>query len=115
MTGTAILVSLPTNISYKDSYAIELVWTGTPTGIFAVQGSVDYNPGLPQSAGTANAGNWVNIPVVDVNNATPTAAGAAGVSLINMNQLAFPWIRVKYTNSAGSGSLTATIFGKSLG
>jgi len=115
MTGVAVVTSSPTNITYKDSFAIQLQWTGTPAGIFEIQGSIDYNPGDPQSGGGQNPGVWTPIPVVDQIGNPPAALGAAGQILINMNQLAFPWIRTVYMNSAGVGTLDAYISGKSLG
>lgn len=111
MTGTNTLTSAQTNIKYKDSVGIQLQWTGTPSGTFQVQGSLDYNPGLPQSGGTANAGTWTNITL----SPTPGASGSAGQILINMNQLGFPWIQVTYTNISGTGVLTGYIMTKSLG
>ncbi len=111
MTGTTVLTSLPSNIKYKDSVAVQLSWTGTPTGTFAVQGSVDYNPGQPQSGGGQNAGHWTAIPL----SPPPIASGSADQILMNLDQLAFPWIRVVYTNVSGTGVLTGYISAKSLG
>lgn len=111
MTGTATLTSLPSNILYKDSVAIALNYTGTPNGTFSVQGSNDYNPGLPQSAGTVNAGTWVALSL----SPAPVASGSAANILLNLNQLAFPWIRVQYTNTSSTGVLTGNIVAKSLG
>lgn len=114
MTGTSTLTSIPTNIKYRDSVAIQLQWTGTPTGTFSVQGSLDYSPGLPQTAappGGANPGTWTPITL----SPAPVASGSSGVILLNLNQLAFPWIRVQYTNASGTGVLTGYISAKSLG
>jgi hypothetical protein len=115
MTGSATLTSNVTNVMYRDSVAIQLQWSGTPNGTFYVQGSLDYNPGTPQSEGGVNAGTWTTVPVVDVNNNPPVASGSAGSILINMNQVAFPWLRVQYTNSSSTGTLTGYVGAKSLG
>jgi hypothetical protein len=115
MTGSTTITSLQTNVGYKDSVSIELVWTGTPTGNFFVQGSNSYNPGTPQT-GTPNAGTWTTIPVVDpTTGQTPQASGQAGQNLINLKQAGFPWIQVVYTNASGTGTLNAVIYAKSLG
>lgn len=112
MTGVATLTSIPTNIKYRDSVAIQLQWTGSPTGTFQVEGSLDYNPGLTQTDGGANPGQWTPLTLTPA----PVATGASGgLILLNLNQLAFPWIRVQYTNSAGTGTLTGYISAKSLG
>lgn len=112
MSGVALVTSLASNISYKDSVAYQVQWSGIPSGAFDVQGSVDYNPGLPQSNGSPNAGRWTSITL----SPTISAAGSgSSQALINLNQLAFPWIRIAYTNSSGQGVLNGYLFAKSLG
>lgn len=115
MASTNVLTSAITEITRKDNIAYELSWTGTPTGTFTVQGSISYNPGNPQSGGGANAGVWTTITVTDQNGNAPAAAGAPGQVLMNLNELSFPYIRVQYTNSTGSGTLTGYVSGKSVG
>lgn len=115
MTGTNTITSKATNVIYKDTIGIELEWTGTPTGTFQFQGSLDYNPGLPQTGGTANAGNWVNIPVVDAAGNPIAASGTAGNALIKLDEAEYPWVQVVYTNSSGAGVLNGYIITKSLG
>jgi hypothetical protein len=110
MSGLISVTSLASNIAYKDSVAIQYSWTGNPTGTFDLQGSVDYNPGQPQSNGTFNAGNWVSLTL----SPAPIALGSQSV-LINCQQLAFPWCRTVYTNTSGSGLLSGVLFAKSLG
>lgn len=115
MTGTNIVLSPPTDILRKDNVSYQLTWTGNPVGSFAVQGSIDYNPGLPQSGGHFNAGTWTTVPVVDQNGAPPTASGSAGQILMDLTEFSFPWIRIQYTNASGAGVLTGYISGKSVG
>lgn len=118
MTGTSVITSPQTNITYKDNIGVQLQWTGTPTGTFTVQGSLDYNPGLPQSGGAtggANAGVWTTINAVDQSGNPPVAAGAPGQILMNLQELCFPWLRIQYTNASGTGTLTGYISGKSIG
>ncbi len=104
----ASLTSLVTNIQYLDNICVELVFTGTPTGTFEIQGSLDYQRDL--NGNVTNAGHWVPITLPT----PPIASGAAGDILIDMNQLSFPYIRVVYTRTSGSGSLNAYIGGKQL-
>lgn len=101
MTGS--LTSLVTHLLFKDNVSIQLVWTGTPTGTFAVQGSVDYN----QQAGT---GTWTAITL----NPAPAASGSADNALLDLNQLSFPYIRVVYTAVSSSGTLQCWISAKAL-
>lgn len=104
------LTSNPVPIMYEDSVAIQLNFTGTPVGTFQVQGSLDYSPGGPFGA-QANAGNWANLTLSPV----PTAAGAGDVILIDMFALSFPYIRVVYTRTSGTGVLNTYIDCKKLG
>lgn len=117
MTGTNVLTSAVTDIRYKDSVAIECEWTGTPNGTFAIQGSCDYSPSnsAQGTAGPPNTGTWVTLPTTDVNGVALAATGSSGNFLANLNQLAFPYIRVQYTNTSSTGVLTGYIAGKSLG
>lgn len=117
MTGTNTLTSAVTNILHKDNISYQLVWTGTPTGTFSIQGSLDYNPGLPQSEpdGAKNNGTWTTIPAEDALGGPPVASGSAGQILADLSQLPYPYVRVIYVNSSGSGTLTGWVSGKALG
>lgn len=96
-----------TNIQFIDNIAIQLNFTGTPTGDFKIQGSSDHQE---VNGVVTNEGNWVDITL----SPSPAAAGAADNILINMTQLAFPFIRVFYDRSSGTGSLDAWISGKAI-
>ena len=111
MVAQNTLTSSASNIMYHDSVAVSFAWSGNPTGTFQIQGSLDYNPGTPQSGGQANSGTWNNLTL----SPQPTAGSGSATYLVNMNQLAFPWLRIQYTNSTGSGVLSACICSKSLG
>lgn len=112
MTGATTVTSSATSISRRNGFSMQVNVTGTPVGTFDIQGSVDYNPGLPQSEGSYNAGNWVSISPLS---ATPTVSGAATSILFDMQAVTFPWIRISYTNSTSSGQFDAWIFSKSYG
>jgi hypothetical protein len=113
MSGTNVYTSSVTGILYRDSISYQFAWTGTPSGNFDVQGSIDYNAGLPESAGSLNAGTWTSIPLTPV--ATITGSGGASNVLANLFDLAFPYTRFQYTNSTGSGVLGSWVSGKSFG
>lgn len=91
------VTSPATDISNLDSIALQLVWTDTPTGTFAVQGSLD---------GTT----WVALPL----SPSVSAAGAADSALIELPLLSFQKIRVVYTAGSGTGTLVVKIAGKAL-
>lgn len=113
MTGAVSFISSVTSILYRDTISYQCSWTGIPTGAFDVQGSIDYNPGKPDSAGTLNAGTWTSIPISPAFNAT--GSGGASFGLINLYSLGFAYTRIVYTNSTGSGVLGVWTSGKSWG
>lgn len=111
MSGTATITSSVSSIKFRDSLALQFNWTGNPVGTFNLQGSLDYNPGLPQTDGTANAGTWNTVTL------SPTATIGSGQStyLINAFDLGFPFVRAQYTNTSSQGAVTGYIFSKSYG
>lgn len=95
--STATVTSSTTDIRFLDNIAVELVWTGTPTGTFDFQGSLDNS-------------NFVSVSV----SPAIAATGAADKALVNFEGLAFAYFRVVYTKTSGTGTLTAYICGKSI-
>lgn len=102
------ITSAVTNIQYVDNVGIELSFTGTPTGSFAVEVSVSYEQ--DSQGNVINAGSWNSLTL----NPTPVASGAPGSYYISLNQIEAPWIRVKYTRTSGSGTLTSYIATKEI-
>lgn len=107
---SADITSPVTDIRFIDNVALLLKWTGTPVGTFAVQGSVDYVAALPNASRVANAGTWTSLTL----SPTPSAAGSADHVLIDLPALGFPFIRVVYTRTSGTGTLTMYISGKAV-
>jgi len=101
------ITSPATDIRYVDNISIQLNFTGSPVGTFSIQGSLDYSPGLSDDP-VANPGTWVDLTL----SATPTASGAADQILIDMNQVPFPYIRVKYDATSGTGALDYLLLAK---
>lgn len=106
MTGD--VTGAATNIQYLDNVSIQLNFTGTPTGTFSIQGSLDHAESSPGVV--TNAGNWIAITLPT----SPAASGSAGNILIDMQELSFPWVRIVYTHASGTGTLDAYISGKSI-
>ncbi len=106
---SASVTSAVTNIGNQDNIAIQIGFTTSDAvGVFSVQGSVDH---VQDDYGNVQvAGNWVALTL----SPTPVAASAADNILISLNQLPFPWIRLVYTRTSGTGTLSAYIAGKSL-
>ena len=75
-------------------FAIQAVWTGTPTGTLVLQGSCD-NVEL----GT-DVTNWVNIT-----DSSYTVTVSDSNYLWDYSDAAFLWVRLAWTNTTGSGTL----------
>ena len=99
MTGT--VTSSAYDIRNQDNVSIQLNFSGTPTGVFNIQGSVDYQ----QLVYPPNPGNWISLVLSPM----PIASGSAGNILLDLNQLSFPYIRVQYVPTSGTGTLDAYV------
>lgn len=103
--ASASLTSAVTNIQRLDNIGIQLSWTSSPSGTFAVQVSADY--AQDAEGNVTNSGNWVPLAL------SPSPATSSGSPIyIDINELSAPWIRVVYTRISGSGTLQATLVGK---
>lgn len=98
MTGTATLLSTVFNANNLDNVGLQVSWTGTPTGVLSVQCSVD-------------AANYIDLTF---NPAITQPSGSAASYLIDLNQVPFPYVRVKYVNSSGSGTLDVWLSAKDI-
>jgi hypothetical protein len=92
---SANITSGVTDITYRSSVGIQLNFTGTPTGTFGVEASVDGVTFEPLTFSSSI-----------------TAAGAAGRHLIALENVPFSKVRITYTASSGSGALDAFIMAK---
>lgn len=96
---SADVTSSAVNVTYTDNIGIQLSWTGSsPVGNFYVQGTIDGSTWTALDFGTI-----------------PTAGGAAGDHLLNMNNLPYEQIRVFYDRTSGSGTLQAWVMAKTVG
>jgi len=100
------ITSPATNIQFMDDIGVQLNFTGTPTGTFQIQVSIDY--AQDAEGNIQNAGNWIpiNLP------SSPVASGGSGFIYIDLNMLSAPWIRVVYIASSGVGVLNSFLTGK---
>lgn len=108
MTGTAAVVSVVLNMEHYDSVGLEADWTGTPTGTFQLEGSNRYDPATDPN---------ITTPFRAITLASPPAnpAGSASGWLLDLNQIPFKWIRLRYTNASGTGKLNVWPFRKKIG
>lgn len=106
MTGTTTIVSNPIPLDQIYGFAIQAIWTGSPTGAIKLQASCD-SPGretAQSNGGPDTVTNWT-----DVTNSSYSISGSAGNYMWNFNGSFYRYIRVSYTNSSGTGTLTAQI------
>ena len=90
----ANITSSAVNVQYLDNIGLEFVWTGSPTGTFAVQASV---------SGT----NYIDLTISNPSLTAP--AGSSGSMLVNLFNLPFVYFRVTYTRTSGTGTLDVWI------
>lgn len=100
MTGTTVLTSPTINVSINNAskgVSVQLTWTSTPVGTFALFGSND----------VTNLG-WVD--VTSLFSPLPTnPAGAAGSWLGVGSYFGFKYFKVTYTNSSSTGTLRGNV------
>lgn len=88
-------------------FAVQVVFTGTPTGNFKLQGSCDpaekaIGMGPPYTNPTTMPVNWTDIA------GTTVTVSAAGSFIVNYADPGFNWVRVVYTDTSG-GTSTAVV------
>lgn len=76
---------------------MEILATGTPTGVIKVQGSLDYSP--------TNNSPAVGPTWFDVDLSLNALTGAPNNYFIDFTETSIPWLRVVYTRASGTGSL----------
>lgn len=73
-----------------DNIGLEVTWTGTPTGTFTVN--------------VSNSG--ISFYALTFSPALAQPAGSASGYAIDLNQIPFKYIMLKYINASGSGVLS---------
>jgi hypothetical protein len=95
MTGTSKISSIPMDIGHLVAAAFMATWTGTPNGTLLVEGSID-------------GSTWAPLQDVSID----PAVGTADSRMVNLFWLAFRYVRLSYTNTSSTGSLTIVGTGK---
>lgn len=85
-----------TNILHLDRVSFQLVWTGSPTGSFDFEVSNDET-------------TWVAVTL----SSSITASGSGDTAMVDIETGA-AYIRVKYNDTSGTGTLQAHIVAKSI-
>ena len=106
MASTNAIVSEPLNMERVDNVGLEVEWTGNPTGAFVLEASNKYDP-IRNASATFKAITLADPP--------DDPAGSASGWLLDLNQIPFRWVRLRYTNASGTGVLNAYAFRRSIG
>lgn len=96
----------PVYLGHICNYALQLVFTGTPAGTFKLQCSND--PGRPIAPGkipqSDTVENWTDIA------GSSQTVSAAGNITWDVQNAGYTWVRVVYTRSSSTGSVTSARF-----
>lgn len=95
MATTATIYSQIIDLSKMDNIGLEVTWTGTPTGTITVN--------------VSNSG--VNFYALTFDPALAQPAGSGSGYAIDLNQVPFKYMMLKYINASGTGVLT--VYGQS--
>ena len=98
------LASTPIRLDQHYGFTIQLAWTGTPVGNFTLEASND-NGSIEPNNTIDNVTHWTTIA-----NSSSAAGGAASNLMYNVNLAFYRWVRVVYTATSGSGTLTNARF-----
>jgi hypothetical protein len=109
MTGTTVLKSKATAIRGMKFNSYSMHWTGTPTGSFAFYASNKAGGpnGEPPSVDTD--ADWA---LLTLSLAPTNPSGAAGQTGLDLNEIGYGFIHMRYTNASGTGTLQVYFHGK---
>jgi hypothetical protein len=103
------LTSQVVEIKNQDNVGIQLDWTGSPTGTFAIQISSNHKQQQQgQDTDVTVPGSWTTLPL----NPAITATGSPDTAYVDLNQMSAMYVRVVYTMVSGSGTLNCVIVAK---
>lgn len=104
------ITSSPSMLLERAGCSFQIVWSGTsPVGTVAIEGSNDANINSGIDAGT-----WEPLPILYSGasvNSIPLS-GNSGKGMIDMLITAIYAVRVKYTATSGTGTMTVTMMSK---
>lgn len=88
------------NIEDVTDCAIQLNWTGTPTGTLTLEVCI-----VPTKGGTSQ---WTTLSGITLT----SPAGAPGVQMISLTGIQFPQIRWSYAATSGTGVMSTWVHAK---
>lgn len=105
--------SIGIDINQEHSWSIQVVWTGAPVGDFTVEVSNDIVPVAASSTNPVGPDPAANVVNWSMYTGSTVAAGGADGNWMYISQLApYRWVRLSYSRTSGTGTLSATLFAK---
>ncbi len=105
MTGTTTITSDPLPLDQIFGFAVQASWTGTPEGVFSLQAS-------SQSPMGSQVGSGGPDPITlwdTIAGSAASAVGSSGSFMWNVNTAFYRYVRLVYTNTTGTGLLSAIV------
>lgn len=98
---TANATSLHIFVGQLDRCSVDVDYTGSPVGTLKIQGANNKD------------GTWKDIPTsqADGSVSTTISISAAGGTIFNVAEIAFRYLRVVYTFTSGTGTISAVVNG----
>jgi hypothetical protein len=114
MSGTTFVASSPIPIPHLQGYSVQASYltsgSAGVTGSFKLQASNDpTSTAWNDKTNPVVLTNWTDISGSSV---AVQASGSGNNAMWNVDGAYYSWFRLAYTNTSGSGSLTATATGK---
>lgn len=91
----------PIWLGHVADYSIQLIFTGTPQGVFRLQCSNDKETNVETAAGVAN---WTHVA------GSTQSIDEAGDHTWSVSDAGYRWVRVQWIPMTGTGTLTAARF-----
>ncbi len=98
--ASVTIISSPVTLESIYGFAIQSVFTGSPVGTLKLQASCDPGTVTAGAYGT-NVNNWNDIPGYS------TAISSSGNTMYNLDAQFYKWVRLVYTATSGTGTLSA--------
>ena len=105
VSGTSAYRGKKTSLRFLPDASCHFLWTSTAAGTIIIQIS-----NLPNPSDLDDTG-WLTL-TLDV--AITQPAGSASGDYVDLAGLPFRWVRPKYTNASGSGTMAAWVVGKGI-
>ncbi len=95
------LTTAPLQLEYAFGYAMQFIFTGTPSGTIQLQVSCDAPINANFSTATYVPTDWVNF-------GSPITVTSGANQVVNSVNAYYPYVRAVYTATSGTGTLTVT-------